>query len=246
MFQECFVLVHGAFHGGWCWRSVAEGLRRLGHEVHTPTQTGLGDRSHLMSAEITMDTFVRDIQLTIEMEELTEVILVGHSFGSRSICGVADIIPERIKHLVFIDGGLPLYGRSRLDAMTAQDRAQRVARANANGGISVLPPDPSAFGVSDPGVARWLKKHLTPQPFGVDTSALKLINPIANGIPATYLRCTLPKFPGVEESAAFARKQQGWKYIEIEAPHNVIVTHPERTVEILDTIARKVSTNRKF
>ncbi|MFP3848020.1 alpha/beta fold hydrolase [Pseudomonas sp. W5-01] len=238
MAQACFVLVHGAFHGGWCWRGVADGLRRLGHEVYTPTQTGLGDRSHLMSADITMATFVRDIQSTIEMEELNEVILVGHSFGARSICGVSDIIPERIKHLVFIDGGLPFDGRSRLEGMTAEDRERRLARAEANGGTSVPPPDPSAFGVSDPVIARWLRRHLTPQPLGVDTSALKLKNPLANGIPATYFRCTLPAFPGVEESAAFARSQPGWHYIEIDAPHNVIVTHPELTIEFLDTIAK--------
>ncbi|CRM38115.1 Alpha/beta hydrolase family protein [Pseudomonas sp. 37 R 15] len=239
MSRACFVLVHGAFHGGWCWRPVASGLRRLGYDVHTPTQTGLGDRSHLMSAAITMDTFVRDIELTIEMEELTDVILVGHSFGSRSICGVADKIPEKLNHLVFIDGGLPLDGRSRLDAMAPQARADRLARAAKNDGVSVSPPAPSAFGVSDPALAQWLKRRLTPQPFGVDTTRLNLANPIGNGVPATYLRCTRPAFPGVDASAAFARDRQDWNYLEVEAPHNVIVTHPEWIIDTLHGIAGK-------
>jgi pimeloyl-ACP methyl ester carboxylesterase len=95
-----FVLVHGAWHGGWCWEKVAAILRGQGHEVHTPTQTGLGERAHLMSRAITLDTFVDDIANVLTFTNLDDVVLVGHSFGGNAISGVADRMPERIRKLV--------------------------------------------------------------------------------------------------------------------------------------------------
>src|SRR6202162_6625093 len=84
---QTFVLVHGAWHGGWCWSRVADRLRTAGHQVFTPTQTGLGERKHLLSRDITLDTFTRDIANVIETEELSDIILVGHSFGGNAISG---------------------------------------------------------------------------------------------------------------------------------------------------------------
>ena len=101
--SKTYVLVHGAWHGGWCWRAVADALRAKGHRVFTPTQTGLGERKHLLSREITLDTFVDDLTNLIEMEELQNIILVGHSFGGSPISGVADRMPDRIGHLVYLD-----------------------------------------------------------------------------------------------------------------------------------------------
>src|SRR5215831_14186711 len=95
-----FVLVHGAWHGGWCWRSVADSLRSKGHRVFTPTQTGLGERRHLLSGDITLDTFVEDLTNLIEMEELQNIVLVGHSFGGVVVSGVTDRMPERVGQLV--------------------------------------------------------------------------------------------------------------------------------------------------
>lgn len=237
MNQATYVLVHGAFHGGWCWRPVATGLRKLGHEVFTPTQTGLGERKHLMSPLITMDTFVQDVIATIEMEELSDVILVGHSYGSRTILGVADRLPEKVRHLVFIDGGLPIDGLSRLEAMSPEQREERLARAKVTGGISVPPPPAAVFGVADTECAAWLDRHLTPQPLGAEASRLVLSHPVGNGLPATYVRCTKPSFPAVESSAVYARERKGWAYIEVQAGHNVIVTHPQWTVDLLHSLA---------
>src|SRR5262245_27195504 len=100
---KTYVLVHGAWHGGWCWQAVARLLRAQGHQVTTPTQTGLGERRHLLRRGITLDVFVADIVNHIESEELKDVILVGHSFGGVSISGVADRIADRIRHLVYLD-----------------------------------------------------------------------------------------------------------------------------------------------
>src|SRR6202163_696893 len=100
---QTFVLVHGAWHGGWCWSRVADRLRAAGHQVFTPTQTGLGERRHLLSQDITLDTFIKDIVNVIEAEELSNVILVGHSFGGWAITGRANAMPDKVRHLVYLD-----------------------------------------------------------------------------------------------------------------------------------------------
>lgn len=223
-----FVLVHGAFHGGWCWAPVARLLRAAGHEVFAPSQTGLGDRRHLMSAAISMETFVLDIANLIAFEDLGDVVLVGHSFGARTAAGVADRMPERLRRLVFLDGGLPLDGRSRLEAMPPEARAARIAAAEAfDGGLSVPPPPAKNFGITDPDLAARVDGLLTPQPLGADATALVLRHPIGNGVPATYVRCTQPLFPVIEPSAAFARAQPGWRHVDLAAGHDAMLSHPE-------------------
>src|SRR5215469_5914508 len=94
---KTFVLVHGAWHGGWCWSKVAAILRTRGHTVFTPTQTGLGERAHLISKSIDLGVFVTDITNVIKYEDLTDIVLVGHSFGGNAISGVADTMRERIR-----------------------------------------------------------------------------------------------------------------------------------------------------
>ncbi len=101
---KAYVLVHGGWHGGWCWKRVADVLRSRGHNVTTPTQTGLGERSHLLSESITLSVFIDDIVNHLTWENLTSVVLVGHSFGGITITGVADAVPERIAKLIYLDG----------------------------------------------------------------------------------------------------------------------------------------------
>src|SRR5436309_5946121 len=109
---KTFVLVHGAWHGGWCWAKIAATLRSRGHTVLTPTQTGLGERSHLLSKSITMDTFVEDIVNVLKFEDLKDVTLVGHSFGGPPITGAADRVPERIRQLIYLDAAMLQGGQS--------------------------------------------------------------------------------------------------------------------------------------
>src|SRR5688572_27005781 len=129
-----YILVHGAFHGGWCWQRVARLLRAEGHVVHTPTQTGLGDRRHLLSGAITMDLFVEDITAVIEAEELQDVCLVGHSFGGGTVAGVADRMPERLRRLVFLDAGIPEPGKSAFDRIPPAVREARIRAAQESSG----------------------------------------------------------------------------------------------------------------
>lgn len=229
-----FVLVHGAFHGGWCWKPIARILRDAGHDVFTPTQTGLGERSHLMSPEISMETFVFDVLNVILFEDLHDVVLVGHSFGGRTISGVVDRIPERIRKLVYVDAGLSPGGRSRLEDMPAEARDLRTRSSmEFDGGISVPPPPASRFDMTDPGQIEWVQKFLTPQPLGVERTGLPLVNPLGNGRPATFVHCNSPAFPVTKPSADYARARDDWTFREFASGHNGIVTHPEQMALLL-------------
>ena len=107
-----YVLVHGAWHGGWCYRDTARLLRAQGHTVITPTHTGVGERAHQSNEAITLETHIRDVVGAIEAEELSDVILCGHSYGGMVITGVADRLPGRVKAMVYLDAFIPKHGDS--------------------------------------------------------------------------------------------------------------------------------------
>jgi pimeloyl-ACP methyl ester carboxylesterase len=229
-----YVLVHGAWHGGWCWRRVAERLAAAGHRVLTPTQTGLGERAHLLSAAITPDTFIGDIVSVIEMEELEDVVLVGHSFGGRSICGVADRMPERLHRLVFLDAALPESGKSAFDHTLPELRAARIKAAQeSSGGLSIPPPNAAAFGITDAADAAWVERRLTPHPLATYSLPLTLRHPLGNGVPATYIRCIDPAYANTASSAEFAKAQPGWQYLEIATGHDAMITAPAELTRML-------------
>lgn len=238
MTQRSYVLVHGAWHGGWCWVRVAEPLAAAGHRVFTPTQTGLGERKHLLSAAITPETFVDDIANVIEMEELSDVILVGHSFGGRSIAGVADRMPQRLRRLVFLDAALPESGKSAFDQTLPELREARTKAAQAfSGGLSIPPPKADAFGVKDPDDAAWVERRLTPHPLATYSLPLTLAHPLGNGVAATYIRCVDPAYTNTTESAAYAQSRPDWQYLEIHTGHDAMVTAPAKLARMLLTMA---------
>lgn len=187
-----------------------------------------------MSGTIDMETFVLDILNVIEFEQLEDIILVGHSFGARTVSGVVDRAPSRIRRTVFLDGGLPLDGLSRLDSMTAEARDARIKSAmNFDGGISVPPPPPGNFGIVDPQMSHRVKSLLTPHPLNTERTAVPLKNPLGNGRPTTYVRCIDPAFPAVEISARHARSRSDWRYVELGAGHDAMLTHPQLLAELL-------------
>ena len=129
-----FVLVHGAWGGGWAWRpTVGALLREAGHEVFTPTLTGLGERAHLASPDIDLETHINDIVGVIEYENLHDVVLMGHSYGGMAITGVADRVPERLAHLVYVDAFVPEDGQSLADLIGPGTAEGMIARAQAEG-----------------------------------------------------------------------------------------------------------------
>ena len=230
--MKTFVLAHGAWHGGWCWERVAQRLQ--GHRVFAPSFTGMGERAHLMSADITMATFVQDLVGLIETENLSNVILVGHSFGGVPITGAADRIPERIRRLVYLDGVVLEGGKSAFDAYPPQEVQSRIAAAV--GGIAVSPPSPlpQAWGLM-PGTPDydWVAGRLTPMPLNVYRTALTLKGPVGAGLPRTYVHCTQPPSPVIAPSAALVRSWQGWDWIDFPGPHDCMITHPDAVAELL-------------
>jgi pimeloyl-ACP methyl ester carboxylesterase len=229
------VLVHGAWHGGWCWRHVADALRAQGHQVFAPTQTGLGERRHLMSRGITLDVFVDDIANLVEAEELRDVVLVGHSFGGCAISGVADRMPEAVRHLVYLDSLILEPGQSPFGVLPADVVAARRKLVEEEGdGVAIPPPPPGAFGIPDDHpVAEWAARRSTPHPVGTYESPLRLANPVGNGRPCTYIACTAPLYPPLEASRQWAKRQSGWRWQEIATGHDAMPTAPAELSRML-------------
>ena len=231
-----FVLVHGGFHGGWCWASVATRLRARGHAVFTPTQTGCGERSHLLSKSITLATFVDDVANVLKWEDLSSVVLVGHSFGGSTISGVADRMPERIRQLIYLDAVILENGQTMFGLLGREVVAARMKAAEASGGVSIEPPPPSTFGIRDEAQARFVQARLTSHPLGTYTSALTLANPVTNGVPAVYVQCTDPVFAGLQPTRDWV-KANGMKTVEIHTGHDAMITAPELLTDLLDKLS---------
>ena len=160
--------MHGGGHGGWCYQRVARILRSAGHDVYTPTLTGLGERSHLMRPGIDLDTHILDIVNVLHYEDLRDVILVGHSYGGMVITGAADRASDRVGRLVYLDAANPKNGESLVDVAGKIILATREFGQTVDGVELVLFPDPEIlklFGVTDPDDLDWMTERLTPHPW---------------------------------------------------------------------------------
>ena len=170
-----FVLVHGAWHGGWCWRRVADRLRASGHLVFTPTLTGLGERSHLLRPDLDLDVHIADVINVIKWERLSDVVLCGHSYGGFVISGVAERAADLIRSIVFLDAFLPNNGDA-IEDITGP-AVKDAIRAAVKGGDPGVPPRPAAaFGVNEADRA-WVDALCVPQPIGTFTSPIRLTSP---------------------------------------------------------------------
>ncbi|EJC63116.1 hypothetical protein QWA_05885 [Alcaligenes faecalis subsp. faecalis NCIB 8687] len=233
-----FVLVHGAWHGGWCWSRLAERLQAKGHKVYTPTLTGLGERSHLLGPDITLNTFVDDVANLIRWEDLSNVVLVGHSFAGLVISGVADVMPRCIRHLIYLDAFILPSGTSTFDTLPEKMVESMIASAGQSTIPAVPPPPLHALGLHATEDLRFVGNRLTPQPLSVYRSALVLQNPvIGNSRPCTYISCTQPVFRAVDTSREWARQQKDWEFRELETGHSAAITHPDLLSRLLVEIA---------
>jgi pimeloyl-ACP methyl ester carboxylesterase len=230
-----YVLVHGGAHGGWCYQPVARILRQAGHDVHTPTLTGLGERSHLLTPGIDLDTHINDVVQVLTYEDLNEVILVGHSYGGMVITGVADRVADRIGHLVYLDAATPANGESLADisatlAATARDNARVVDGVE----LTLFPgtePIPH-YGVTDPDAIAWMTPRLTPHPVRCFTTPLRLTNETALwDIPQTHIVCTatLPH----RDPARMAKASTAGRLWDIDTGHDLMITEPKAVADLL-------------
>lgn len=232
-----YVLTHGAWHGGWCWRDIAAKLRVGGHDVFTPTLTGLGERAHLLSPSVGLSLHVRDVAAVIEAERLTDVVLVGHSYAGMVLPGVAARVPGRVRRLVIVDGFLPDARDSALTMLPERvaDRYRRLAAEEGMGWL--LPPErPDLLGVTNAELIEVLGSRLTPHPFSTyeEPSAVGLAS---IGLPGTFLLCSGWRTP-FRPSASRA-DDLGWTVREFAADHEVLLSTPSLLADELLEAAGK-------
>ncbi len=231
---KAFVLVHGAWNGGWCWRRVADLLRSRGHSVTTPTQTGLGERSHLLSESITLSVFIDDIVNHLTWEDLTNVVLVGHSFGGITITGVADAVPERIAKLIYLDGAILKNGEALFDLFPDEIVEARIKAANeTSGGLTIPTPPAEYFGHTDPADIAFVERQLTPHPIATYKNSLAINGPAGNGLPTIYIECVDPVLEPMRVFHQRAR-EAGWPISEIAAGHDAMTIDPVATADLLE------------
>ena len=202
--------------------------------MFAPTLTGFGERVHLTRADLTIEDFAADIVNVIAAEELNDIILVGHSFGGNPVSVVADRVPERLKHLVYIDTLLLKNGESGFSRLDPAIVAQRIELAEkTSGGITIPPPSPEAFGVSDPADAEWLRRQLTPLPLNCYRAPIHLRHPLGNGVGKTYIACTNPIYGPAVRTHEWVKSQADWRYLELATGHDAMITSPEGLSEML-------------
>lgn len=235
--EPVFVLIYGAFHGGWCWREVAAALRRAGARVFTPTMTGLGERRHLLSPSVGLATFIEDALGVLRSEELSDVVLVGHSFGGMVISGVADQMPDRISHLVYLDALVPIPSWSAFDMLPADTVAARREAARASGGLAIPNPPAAAFDIPAGPLRDWVDRQVCPHPLAAYADPIKLSHPVGNGLPKTFVLCTDPPYRAIQPSYQRIRDEPGWNFAELETGHDAMVTAPQETAILLLEIA---------
>ena len=228
---QTYVIVHGAWGGGWDWKQVDSVLDASGNKVYRPTLTGLGERVHLLTPEVDLTTHITDIVNVILFENLRDVVLVGHSYGGMVITGVADRVPDRIRRLVYVDALVPENGESVVTAIRATSTGDRMGPLLESAKHGALIPS-------------WVKPGTTPptdvpHPVKTFTQQLKLENPVARKIPGTYvLTVDAGKAEASDDFAGFGQraKSRGWTYHVLQADHT-----PERSaVGELTTILRSV------
>jgi pimeloyl-ACP methyl ester carboxylesterase len=226
-----FVLVHGAWHGGWCWQRVADRLRKGGHVVFTPTLTGLGERSHLLRAGIDLTTHVTDVVNVMKWEQLSDAVLCGHSYGGMVISGAADQMVASIRSIVFLDAFVPKNGEAAQDLTSAA--VVEIARAAMARGEITMPPRPAeAFGVNLADRA-WVDRLCVGQPIGTFTQKLALTGARDRISRKSYIRAASYPNPGFDRALAAARSDPSWRTYEVSCGHDVMIDAPDRLTEIL-------------
>lgn len=235
-----FVLVHGAWHGAWCWRRVIDQLQALGHRVHAVTLTGLGERAHLLSPAITLETHIEDVRQLIETEELNDVVLVVHSYAGMIGTAIADRIGERLKHLVYVDAVIPKPGESWSSTQTSATQQQRLAAAEASVNFSFPPPDPGVFGLNGADHA-WVQRRQTPHPGNTYRMPLAFDVQRVGAIPRTFINCTEPALATIEPSRLRMKDPAFWggawragsRVVEMNTGHDPMISEPAALTRIL-------------
>jgi pimeloyl-ACP methyl ester carboxylesterase len=228
-----FLICHGAWSAGWAWKKVRPLLRSAGHEIFTPTYTGLGERAQQASPSINLDTHIADVLAVLHYEDLRNVVLVGHSYGGMVATGVVDRAAERIARLIYVDAFVPSNGQCLFDLLPAQARAERQEAFHIEGDGWLVPPNPPPADTPPADIA-WISARRRWQPIGTFTQPIVLKNPNPS-LPRNYIYCK--RITAEDRFGPFAKRaktEAGWNYLEIDASHSPNVTAPEALVRLFE------------
>lgn len=239
-----FLLVHGAWHGAWCWQRVLPALVRAGHRAHAVTLTGVGERAHLLGPDINLETHIQDVMAAMDAEEMDHVVLVVHSYAGMLGTAVAARRPHRLQHLVYLDAVLPKPGESWSSTHASATRNARIAAAQADPRHAFPAPDPSVFGLSDADHA-WVKRRQTPHPGGPYTHVLDFDPQQVARVPRTFINCTEPALGTIDISRLRMRDPKFWdgawlpgsQVIEMKTGHDPMVSDPQGLLKHLLALA---------
>jgi pimeloyl-ACP methyl ester carboxylesterase len=239
-----FVLLHGGRHGGWCWRRVARRLRAAGHVVHTPTLTGLGERSHLNGPHIGLDTHVRDLVSVFEFEDISDSVLVAHSYGGIVATAAMEEIAERVRLMVYVDAVMPRSGESLFSIIGPVAAQARTDRAAAEGeGWYIATTDASYWGVTDQDDIAWVNSKTTSQPIKTYQDAVVSADR-AWEHPAMFIECRPSAMEPLTNPRERAKVDPHFHYHVLDAAHDVMITAPDELAELLLRAKSLASTGR--
>lgn len=231
-----FLVSHGAWSAGWAWKKMHPLMRARGHRLVTPTYTGLGERAHLAHPGIDLETHIADLLAVLHYDDLSDVILVGHSYGGMVATGVAARAAERLTQLVYLDAFVPRDGEALFDLVSPEARAGMCKAADEQGKGWRIPPNPVPPD-TDPADVAWVMPRRVMQPRKTFEQPLR-IGSAAKRLPRTYIYCSRPA-PGdvFRQFADRARREPGWRALEIDASHSPHITAPEALAELLDGLS---------
>ena len=230
-----FVVAHGAWSGGWSWKKMRPLLRERGHELFTPTYTGLGERAHLAHKGIDLETHIADVLGVLQYEDLRDIVLLGHSYGGMVATGVADRAADRVSRLVYLDAFVPRDGQALMDLVTPEARAARRKAMDAGGDGWLIPPNPLAPDTSAEDVA-WAGPLRRMQPAQTFMQPIRLSGQV-DELRRTYIYCR--RKSGEDFFRQFAdrlRADRAWQYFELDASHSPHITAPRELAALLDRL----------
>jgi len=232
-----FLVAHGAWSSGWAWKKMRPLMQARGHALFVPSLTGLGERAHLASAAVDLETHIRDVAAVLDCEDLRDVVLIGHSYGGMVATGVAERMHARLSRLVYLDAFVPQNGQSMFDLLAPQARENIRAQVSATGdgwrvAPNPLPPDTSAED------REWIRARRLPQPLLTMLQSVSL-GGAASALPRTYIYCQRPNAAdNFRQFKERAQREPGWRLHEIDSSHSPHVTAPELLMDLLEKIVR--------
>lgn len=227
-----FVLVHGSWHGSWAWKRLRPLLIADGHDVFAPTLAGCAERFDPREHSVTLGTHIQELADTLRFEDLVDVVLVGHSYGATLLPAVASLEPQRIRHLIYLDGSVVDPGQASEDMWTDEQRSA-ASESMKNGYPFRDPLPPETLGISGEADQQWVSDRLTPHPLSCYSENLPAEVPAIAAIPRSFIQCTAGPLADLFAQHAATAHAKGWPITTLNAPHDSMLTHPHQLAKAL-------------